>query len=189
MTPTERRLLESLFERLRGTEELPRDREAEALIDVEMRRQRHAGYVLAQTVLVQEVALRRAGARIGELERQLGLLRAASSGPAAKFLGELSEAEGTPVPPPPVPGPARSDERRAGRRNDPAVDPGLAIPFLPAEILDDRLPPAPGPSIDNVVVFPGLTRFGLAVAEACNPVSFDQGLPPSHGRQGDDRAK
>jgi hypothetical protein len=68
MTPEERQLLSALFDRMRGVADQPRDREAEAFIADALRQQPYAPYLLAQTVLVQEEALRAAAARIQELE-------------------------------------------------------------------------------------------------------------------------
>ena len=58
MTPTERSMIESLFERIRSTPMPSRDAEAERLIESEMARTPGAAYALAQTVLVQDQALK-----------------------------------------------------------------------------------------------------------------------------------
>lgn len=72
MTPEDRRAIEGLFQRLaeveRGAE--PRDAEAEALIRDLLARQPAAAYYMAQTVLVQETALREARRQIDELEAE-----------------------------------------------------------------------------------------------------------------------
>ena len=73
LNPDDRRAIEGLFDRLaeverRGT---ARDPEAEALIRAEIARQPWAPYYMAQTVLVQEQALKMAEERISELEAQL----------------------------------------------------------------------------------------------------------------------
>jgi len=71
MTPQERDLLIQMFQRIDAAGEQPRDREAEELIADAVRQLPFAPYLLAQTVLVQEEALKAAGARIEELEAQL----------------------------------------------------------------------------------------------------------------------
>ena len=72
MTPQERQLIDDLFDRLARLEGSPRDRDAEAAIMEGLRRAPNAAYALVQTVLVQDEALKRANARIQELEGQLG---------------------------------------------------------------------------------------------------------------------
>lgn len=68
MTPQERQLIDDLFDRLSKLEGSPRDREAETAILEGLRRAPNAAYALVQTVLVQDEALKRANARIQELE-------------------------------------------------------------------------------------------------------------------------
>ena len=68
MTPQERQLVDELFDRLARLEDAPRDPDAERAIADGLRRAPHAAYALVQTVLVQDEALKRANARIQELE-------------------------------------------------------------------------------------------------------------------------
>ena len=68
MTPQERQLVDELFDRLAKLEDAPRDPDAERVIAEGLRRAPHAAYALVQTVLVQDEALKRANARIQELE-------------------------------------------------------------------------------------------------------------------------
>jgi hypothetical protein len=68
MTPQERQLIDDLFDRLSKLEGSPRDADAEAAIRDGLRRAPNAAYALVQTVLVQDEALKRANARIQELE-------------------------------------------------------------------------------------------------------------------------
>src|ERR1700704_960331 len=68
MTPEERDLVIELFDRLATLEDAQRDPEAERLIRDGLRQAPNAPYALAQTVLVQDEALKRANARIQELE-------------------------------------------------------------------------------------------------------------------------
>lgn len=83
MQSQERDLITGLFGRLQQFEAQPRDGEAEALIREGMSRQPGAPYLLVQTVLVQEQALKAAQERIAELEA-----RASAAAPAAAgFLG------------------------------------------------------------------------------------------------------
>src|SRR5213080_2188429 len=68
MTPEERNLIIDLFDRLATLEDAQRDPDAERLIRDGLRQAPNAPYALVQTVLVQEEALKRADARIRELE-------------------------------------------------------------------------------------------------------------------------
>ena len=68
MQQQERDLIAELFGRLQQFENQPRDAEAERLIASYAARQPAATYLLTQTVIVQEEALKQAKARIAELE-------------------------------------------------------------------------------------------------------------------------
>src|SRR5256885_16291922 len=90
MTPEERNLVIDLFDRLSTLEDAQRDPEAERLVKDGLRQAPNAPYALVQTALVQDEALKRANARIEELE-------AAAAGNAApprdtSFLGGVRDA-------------------------------------------------------------------------------------------------
>lgn len=68
MTPQERQLVDELFDRLSKLENAPRDPDAIAAISDGLRKAPGAVYALTQTVLLQDEALKRAHARIQELE-------------------------------------------------------------------------------------------------------------------------
>jgi hypothetical protein len=68
MTPQERQMIDDLFDRLSMLENSPRDPDAQAAIAQGLRSAPNAIYALVQTALVQDEALRRANARIQELE-------------------------------------------------------------------------------------------------------------------------
>ena len=80
MQPEERELIAGLFGRLNSFEAQPRDPEADRLIAQSIASQPGASYLLVQTVLVQEQALKGAQARIAELEAK------AAAAPAPGFL-------------------------------------------------------------------------------------------------------
>src|SRR5215213_7689457 len=73
MTPQERKLIDELFDRLASLERNPRDPDAVAAINEGLQRAPNALYPLVQTALVQDEALKRADARIRELEAELGI--------------------------------------------------------------------------------------------------------------------
>ena len=72
MNPQERQLVDELFERLAKLENTSRDAEAQTAIAQGLSRAPNAVYALVQTVLVQDEALKRANARIEELEHAVG---------------------------------------------------------------------------------------------------------------------
>jgi hypothetical protein len=73
MTPQERKLIDELFERLVSLENAPRDADAVKAINEGLERAPNALYPMVQTVLIQDEALKRANARIQELEGGLGI--------------------------------------------------------------------------------------------------------------------
>jgi hypothetical protein len=72
MTPQEQELVNELFARLAQLESTPRDPDAQRLIAQGVQKAPNAAYALVQTVLVQDEALKRANARIEQLQTQLG---------------------------------------------------------------------------------------------------------------------
>ena len=72
MTPQEQELVNDLFSRLAQLESMPRDPDAERQIAQGVQKAPNAAYALVQTVLVQDEALKRANARIEQLQAQLG---------------------------------------------------------------------------------------------------------------------
>jgi uncharacterized protein len=91
MTPQEAQLISDLFDRLAKLESAPRDAAAERLISDGLQRAPHAAYALVQTTLVQDEALKRAGARIEELEAQTANAEPVEQRPAS-FLDSMREA-------------------------------------------------------------------------------------------------
>ena len=68
MTPDERQLITGLFDRMKPIAGQQRDRDAEMLIGDQVRAQPYAPYLMAQTVIVQDQALRAANEKIQQLE-------------------------------------------------------------------------------------------------------------------------
>jgi hypothetical protein len=83
MQPEERDLIAGLFGRLKQFDGQPRDPEAERLIADSIAAQPGTPYLLVQTVLVQEQALKGAQQRIADLEAKV----AAAAAPPPSFLG------------------------------------------------------------------------------------------------------
>jgi uncharacterized protein len=90
MTPQEQELVEELFDRLAKLENSPRDPAAERVIADGLRRAPQATYALVQTALVQDEALKRANARIEELQAQLGGVEQAQQ--PGSFLDSMRDA-------------------------------------------------------------------------------------------------
>lgn len=72
LRPEDERAIEDLFERLANVERHsgPRDVDAEALIRERLRQHPAAAYYMAQTIIVQEAALREQQQRLAELEER-----------------------------------------------------------------------------------------------------------------------
>jgi hypothetical protein len=88
MTPQERQLVDDLFDRLSRVESAPRDPDAVAAINEGLRKAPNAVYALVQTALLQDEALKRANARIQELEAHGGAEQQQSGG----FLDSMRDA-------------------------------------------------------------------------------------------------
>jgi hypothetical protein len=149
MTPEERNLVIELFDRLATLEDAQRDPEAERLIRDGLRQAPNALYALVQTVLVQDEALKRADARIRELESA----SAAEAAPRDQsFLGGVRDS---------VFG------KREGRGSVPSVRPGEAAPTSPAWHTATQPMPA-GPV--GAPPGPGGSFLGTAAAAAAGVI-------------------
>jgi uncharacterized protein len=83
MTPQEEQLLQSLAERVNSTQLEEKDPDAESFLNKNLNTNPDAIYVLAQTVLVQNIALEQAKAQIAQLQQ------ARQPAHATSFLGSL----------------------------------------------------------------------------------------------------
>jgi len=152
MTPEERNLVIELFDRLATLEDAQRDPEAERLIRDGLRQAPNATYALVQTMLVQDEALKRADARIRELESG----SAAETAPRdTSFLGGMRDS---------ILG------RREGRGSVPSVRPGEAAPVSPAWHAGTQaaqpMPAAPA----GAPMAPGGSFLGTAAAAAAGVI-------------------
>ena len=89
MTPEERQLLTVLFDRVRSASGNTRDPDAEAFIADQVRAQPYAPYLMAQAVIVQEEGLKKAAARIEELEHALAQQQQSAAPQSGGFLGSV----------------------------------------------------------------------------------------------------
>ena len=135
MTPQESQLVDELFNRLVQLETARRDPEAERLIADGLRRAPHAVYALVQTVLLQDEALKRANARIEELQVQTSPA-AEPEQPPTSFLDSMREALGGGAPRGSVP-----SVRTAGGNQSQGQQPQ---PEYPRQLPLSGYPGAPG---------------------------------------------
>src|SRR5215475_15673191 len=133
MTPQERQLVAELFDRLESLEAERRDPDAERTISEGLSRAPHATYALVQTVLVQDEALKRADARIRELEANLGIEPPREN---AGFLDNVRDALFG----------RRDDGRDMGRGSVPSVRPGERPMGVPPGFRTAQEQPMGGPA-------------------------------------------
>ena len=102
LTPQEEQLLNSLIDRLNQTTLQEKDPDAETLLNQKLGGNPDALYMLAQTVLVQNIALDQARAQVGQLQEQVQQIQQQRPQPAhtTSFLGRLlGERDDQPAPP------------------------------------------------------------------------------------------
>src|SRR5271170_859817 len=114
MTPQESSMLEDLVRKVEGTPLTEKDPEAEQLLLQGLNRDPDALYKLAQTVLVQNLALNQARMRIEQL-RQQAVPAAPPPARASTFLGSLLGHHEPAFPPAPsAPPPPYSEPAPSG---------------------------------------------------------------------------
>ena len=97
--------MNSLIERVNQTQLQEKDPDAEALLNKSLGPNPDALYILAQTVLVQNIALEQAKTQIAQLQQQAQQSQqAAQPARATSFLGSLLHRNPAPVPVPAQPG-------------------------------------------------------------------------------------
>lgn len=138
MQQQERDLIADLFGRLQQFENQPRDAEAERLIASYAARQPASPYLLTQTVIVQEEALKQAKARIAELESKASETSFLGSAPK---IGPWGSAPSAPQAPP-------------------ARAPWQAAPQAPPQ--QQMAPPAAGPAGGSFLRTALMTAAGVA---------------------------
>jgi len=89
MTPEERQMLTGLADRIKSAPTQQMDEEAAALIRDLVQVRPDTAYILAQTTLMQDFALRTAQAQMADLQRQLAEARPAPAASGGSFLGGL----------------------------------------------------------------------------------------------------
>jgi uncharacterized protein len=96
MTPQEAQMLQDLVRKVGGTQLTEKDPDAEALLQDGLARDPDALYKLAQTVLIQNIALEQAQARLQQMQQQLAP-PAPQPAKATSFLGGLFHRDPQPA--------------------------------------------------------------------------------------------
>ncbi len=191
MQSQERELITGLFGRLQPFETQPRDGEAEALIKDSVARQPAAPYLLVQTVLVQDQALKAAQDRITELEAKVA---AGAAAPAAQ--GFLSSAPrlgpwgGQPAAQPGAPSDAQAQQGAPGAPPVPSTRSPLQAAVAPQAgggggFLRSAMATAAGVA-GGALLFEGIrglmgsNPFGSSTAAAAQPSPL---MPPDNAQQ------
>ena len=105
MTPEEQQMIQGLIDRVNQSRIAQKDHDAEQLLQQNLGRNPDAIYILAQTVIVQDYALRQAQRQLAEVRQQLDQLRQQQAQPQqhTSFLGNLLGHKDSPAAPPPPP--------------------------------------------------------------------------------------
>jgi uncharacterized protein len=130
MTPQESELVNALFDRLAKLETLPRDGAAERVIADAGQRAPHALYALTQTVLLQDEALKRANARIEELQAQVDGAEPQQDQRQGSFLDSMRAALSPHEPRGSVPN-VRANVQASGAQPQPGYFPPAGAPAAP----------------------------------------------------------
>jgi hypothetical protein len=98
VTPQEEQLINSLMERVNQTQLQEKDPDAEAVLNKGLSSNPDALYILAQSVLIQNIALDQAKAQVAQLQQQVQQARQQPAH-ATSFLGNLLGHHDPPPPP------------------------------------------------------------------------------------------
>lgn len=154
MTPQERELLTQLTQRINQTHLQEKDPDAQNLLGRELGANSDALYILAQTVLVQDMALQQARTQVNQLQQQVEeARRQTQQQPAAQhstsFLGRLLGERDEPQAPPPPP-----SQQQWRQPSQP--------PFQPVQYAPQTPPPYGAPQYSQTGNAPGYAS-GYAV--------------------------
>jgi hypothetical protein len=194
MQQQERELIAGLFDRLQPFEAQARDPEAEALIKERVARQAASPYLLVQTVLVQEQALKAAQERIAELEARAGQ---AQSQATSSFLGsapKIGPWGSAPAEPPRAAAPASVPSTRSPLQA--ALSPQPMMGGGGGGFLRTALATAAGVA-GGALLFEGIRSmmgsspgaFGPALAQTPSPLLPPDTLPPTDASPADSPAQ
>ena len=132
MTPQEEQLIDSLIERVNQTQLQEKDPDAEALLNKGLGPNPDALYILAQSVLIQNIALDQAKAQVAQLQQQVQQARQQPAH-ATSFLGNLLGHRDPAPPPQPIYIPPQQQGYAPPPPPPPGYDPQYAQPqYIPA---------------------------------------------------------
>jgi uncharacterized protein len=132
VTPQEEQLLQALIERVNSTQLQEKDPDAEGLLNRSFGSNPDALYILAQTVLVQNIALEQAKVQVTQLQQQLQQARQQPAH-ATSFLGSLLGRH-DPQPEPPAP-PAQTQFQPVQQPQFQSVQQPQYIPAQPPQYM------------------------------------------------------
>lgn len=91
MKDEEKNLIENLFHRLKNTEmnSFERDNSADELIQKLVKNQPSSSYYMAQTILIQETAIKKMSVKIEELKKRIEILKTEESNQKPSFLSNF----------------------------------------------------------------------------------------------------
>jgi uncharacterized protein len=141
VTPQEEQLLNALAQRVNSTQLEEKDPDAEAFLNRSFNSNPDALYILAQTVLVQNIALDQAKAQVAQLQGQLQQARQQPAH-ATSFLGSLLGRR-DPQPEPPQP-PQSTAPQYAQPVQQPTFQPVQQPQYIPAQQPQQFAPAAQG---------------------------------------------
>ena len=148
MTPQEEQLLDSLVAKINQTQLQEKDPDAEALLNRGLSSNQDALYILAQTVLVQNIALEQAKAQLGQAQQQIAQLQQQARQPAhaTSFLGNLLGHHDPAPPPPPPAQPTYLPPQQQGYVPPPPPPPGYDPQYAQPQYGPPQYAPAGQPS-------------------------------------------
>lgn len=97
MKDEEKNLIENLFHRLKTTElnSFERDNSADKLIQQLVKKQPSSSYYMAQTILIQETAIKKMSDKIEELKKKIKILKTEESNKKPSFLSNFFKTNPT----------------------------------------------------------------------------------------------
>jgi uncharacterized protein len=128
MTPEERQLLEALAQRVKSVPAQAKDFEADQAIRQLVNEREDTAYILAQTVIMQDFALRNAQSQIEDLQRKL--TEAPGRQQSGSFLGGLFGGTGTAASPSPRPWGQAAEAQQSQQITPTVMQPSQTGDFL-----------------------------------------------------------
>jgi uncharacterized protein len=183
MTPQEQDLITQLLERLKRTDVQGKDVEAEALIKAGVAAQPDVPYLLVQTVLIQNMTLDAAQARVTELERQLAGAQQVAAKPTSFLGGRAGSVPASPAAAPPVAAPSPWGSRQTAAPTQPWGAPAGGMGTGAGGFLRNAAATAAGVA-GGALLFQGISSMfgGHNAGLGGNPAAGLAGIPADTSR-------